>query len=197
MEGKEDHTDDQQEVHEEVRNAVSNKSNNPENQQKRCNSQQHGMSLPIPGRVLFFGIHHCPAGFNRMRSSLLEKCSILYRPPNAAFANIAVTMSNAYQFVFACPKGGHNISLPRKCSNPSLSEVEAMGLVGNEFIACEHAKCGWSGKAAKAKLLRILPFDWIFSPVKSRRSSDKYDRSRKLSADPIHSGPQSLKSDYR
>jgi hypothetical protein len=110
---------------------------------------------------------------------------------------MAVSMSNAYQFVFACPKGGHNISLPRKCSNASLSEVEAMGLVGNEFISCEHAKCGWSGKAAKAKLLRILPFDWIFSPVTSPRSSDKYERASKLSADPNRTGPQTLKSDYR
>jgi len=112
------------------------------------------------------------------------------------FESMGATMSNAYQFVFACPKGGHNISLPRKCSNASLSEIEAMGLVGNEFISCEHSKCGWRGKAAKAKLLRILPFDWIFSPVNSHRSSDKYERSGKLSADPSTSGPQSVKSDY-
>jgi hypothetical protein len=113
------------------------------------------------------------------------------------FENMASIMSNAYQFVFACPKGGHSISLPRKCSNPALSEVEALGLVGNEFIACEYAKCGWRGKAAKAKLLRILPFDWIFSPVNSLRSSAKFERSSKLSADPGVSGPQSAKADYR
>jgi hypothetical protein len=72
-----------------------------------------------------------------------------------------------------------------------------MGLVGNDFIACEHAKCGWRGKAAKAKLLRILPFDWIFSPVTLHKSSDKYERSSKLSGDPDRSGAQTLKSDYR
>ena len=106
-------------------------------------------------------------------------------------------MSNAYQFVFACPKGGHNISLPRKCSNPALSEIEAMGLVGNELISCEHAKCGWRGKAAKAKLLRILPFNWIFSPVNSPKCSDRYERSGKPSGFPGRSGPQTAKSDYR
>jgi hypothetical protein len=110
---------------------------------------------------------------------------------------MAATMSNAYQFVFACPKGGHIISLPRKCSNVSLSEIEAMGLVGKENIICEHAKCGWRGKAAKAKLLRILPFNWIFSPVSLPKSSDKYERSDKLACDPSHPGSQSIKSDYR
>jgi hypothetical protein len=74
-------------------------------------------------------------------------------------------MSKAYRIVFACPKGGHNINLQRKISNPALSENEAMKIFGKEEIACDSPRCGWRGKVSKARLLRILPFDWIFSPV--------------------------------
>jgi len=74
-------------------------------------------------------------------------------------------MNKAYRLVFACPKGGHYINLQRKCFKPSLSEIEAMTLFGDEDISCESPKCGWQGKASKAKILRILPFAWIFSPA--------------------------------
>jgi hypothetical protein len=76
-------------------------------------------------------------------------------------------MNKAYRVVFACPKGGHNINLQRKCSKPSLSEVEAMEMFGDEKIACESPNCGWNGKVSKMRLLRILPFNWIFSPTAS------------------------------
>ena len=75
------------------------------------------------------------------------------------------TMNKAYQLVFACPKGGHNITLQRKCVMPSLSEIDAMKLFGEEEISCESPKCGWHGKVSKTKILRILPFDWIFSAI--------------------------------
>jgi len=86
-------------------------------------------------------------------------------------------MSQAYRIVFACPKGGHNINFQRKHSNLSLSEVEAMKLFGGESLSCESPKCGWRGKASKTKLLRIVPFDWIFSvppgnPDETLRSSE-------------------------
>ena len=74
-------------------------------------------------------------------------------------------MNKAYRFVFVCPKGGHDISLERKCARASLSEVEAMELFVGEKISCASPQCGWRGKASKAKLRRILPFNWIFSPA--------------------------------
>jgi hypothetical protein len=72
-------------------------------------------------------------------------------------------MSQAYRIVFACPKGGHNINLQRKHSNLALSEIDAMKSFGGENLSCESPKCGWRGKASQTKLLRIVPFDWIFS----------------------------------
>jgi hypothetical protein len=74
-------------------------------------------------------------------------------------------MSQAYRIVFACPKDGHNINLQRKYSKPALSEEEAMKIFGKEKISCENPRCGWHGKVAHTRLLRILPFDWIFSPA--------------------------------
>ncbi|HKM89712.1 MAG TPA: hypothetical protein VJX29_03780 [Candidatus Acidoferrales bacterium] len=74
-------------------------------------------------------------------------------------------MNKAYRFVFVCPKGGHDISLERKCSRASLSELEAMELFGGEKISCANPQCGWRGKASKATLRRILPFNWIYSPA--------------------------------
>jgi len=47
----------------------------------------------------------------------------------------------------------------------SLSEAEAKEIFRNEEISCTHPNCGWSGKAYKTKLLRILPFNWVFSPA--------------------------------
>lgn len=73
-------------------------------------------------------------------------------------------MSLAYRIVFECPKG-HNINLQKKCGNASLSETEAMKLFGDEELLCPYASCGWHGKASKAKLRRILPFNWILAPV--------------------------------
>jgi hypothetical protein len=73
-------------------------------------------------------------------------------------------MSLAYQIVFECPNGRHNINLQKKCSS-SLSEAEAMKRFGDEELSCANPHCGWHGKASKTKLLRILPFNWIFSPT--------------------------------
>jgi hypothetical protein len=75
------------------------------------------------------------------------------------------TMSKAYRIVFECPKGGHNINFQRKCSAPSLSDIEAMEMFGDEQISCTNPDCGWHGKASKTKLLRILPFYWVLSPT--------------------------------
>jgi len=72
-------------------------------------------------------------------------------------------MSQAFQIVFECPKGGHQINLQRKCARASLSEHDAVALFGNEKVSCP--KCGWHGKVSMAKLLRILPFNWVFSPA--------------------------------
>jgi hypothetical protein len=77
------------------------------------------------------------------------------------------TMSKAYRVVFECPKGGHTVNLQRKCAKPSLSEVEALELFGDEKISCESPNCGWNGKVSKMRLLRILPFNWVFSPTTS------------------------------
>jgi hypothetical protein len=79
-------------------------------------------------------------------------------------------MSQAYRMVFECPKGTHNINLQKKCTKPSLSETEAMEMFGDEEISCVNPNCGWHGKASKTKLLRILPFNWIFSPATCRAS---------------------------
>jgi len=72
-------------------------------------------------------------------------------------------MSNAYQVVFECPKGGHKVSLQRKSPMPSLSEVEAREIFEGEEISC--ARCGWRGKVSKMRLRQIVPFTWIYSPA--------------------------------
>ena len=74
-------------------------------------------------------------------------------------------MSRAYQIVFRCPKSSHTINLPKKCAKPSLSEDEAIELVGDEEIFCSDPRCRWHGKASKSELLRIVPFNWILSPA--------------------------------
>ncbi len=76
-----------------------------------------------------------------------------------------LVMSQAYRVVFACPKGGHYINFQRKCSKALHSEIEAMEMFGNEQLSCSDPKCTWQGKASKTKLLRIVPFDWVFSPA--------------------------------
>ena len=73
-------------------------------------------------------------------------------------------MSLAYRIVFECPKG-HNINLQKKCGNVSLSEADAMKLFGDEELSCSNANCCWQGKASKARLVRILQFNWILSPA--------------------------------
>jgi hypothetical protein len=55
--------------------------------------------------------------------------------------------------------------LQRKCSKPALSENDAMKIFGEVEITCDSPRCGWHGKVSKTRLLRILPFDWIFSPA--------------------------------
>jgi hypothetical protein len=74
-------------------------------------------------------------------------------------------MSQAYRVVFECPKSGHNINLQKKCAKPSLSEEEAREMFADEKVSCSHPGCEWRGKASQTKLLRILPFKWIFSPA--------------------------------
>jgi hypothetical protein len=74
-------------------------------------------------------------------------------------------MSKAYRVVCECPKGGHNINFQQKCSKASLSDVEAMEMFGDEEISCTNPDCGWHGKVSKTRLLRIMPFNWIFSPA--------------------------------
>jgi hypothetical protein len=66
--------------------------------------------------------------------------------------------------VFECPNG-HSVNLQRKLTKSSLSEDEAGKIFGNEQISCPYPDCGWRGKASKARLLRILPFNWVFSPA--------------------------------
>jgi hypothetical protein len=73
-------------------------------------------------------------------------------------------MSLAYRIVFECPNG-HNINLQKKCGNVSLSEAQAMKLFGDEKLSCPNADCSWHGKASKARLVRLLPFNWILSPA--------------------------------
>jgi len=74
-------------------------------------------------------------------------------------------MSQAYRIVFECPKSHHNINLQRKVSKPNLSDDEAIEMFGEEEISCSNEKCGWHGKASGAKVLRILPFNWLFQPA--------------------------------
>ena len=74
-------------------------------------------------------------------------------------------MSLAYRIVFECPNGRHHINLQKKCNNVSLSEDEAMTMFRDEDLFCTDPHCGWHGKASQTKLLRILPFNWILSPV--------------------------------
>ena len=73
-------------------------------------------------------------------------------------------MSLAYQIVFECPKG-HAINLQKKCTNASLSAAEVIRMFGDEMLSCSKPSCGWRGKASSAKLRRILPFNWVFSPA--------------------------------
>jgi hypothetical protein len=74
------------------------------------------------------------------------------------------SMNKAYRFVLECPKG-HSMHFERKCARESLSQSEAMEIFGNVELSCERLKCGWHGKASKARLLRILPFNWVLSPI--------------------------------
>lgn len=80
------------------------------------------------------------------------------------FRVLVWSMSLAYRLVFECPNG-HNINLQKKCDTVSLSEDQAMKLFGDEELSCLSANCGWHGKASKTRLVRILPFNWIFSPA--------------------------------
>jgi hypothetical protein len=75
------------------------------------------------------------------------------------------SMSLAYRIVFECPSDHHNINLQKKCTTVSLTGNEAMTFFGDEELSCPNPRCGWHGKASKAKLLRILPFNWVLSPA--------------------------------
>jgi hypothetical protein len=59
-------------------------------------------------------------------------------------------MNNAYQVVLGCPECHHGISLPRKSATVAAAEM----------IACS---CGWRGRAGRATLRYVVPFDWIYS----------------------------------
>lgn len=72
------------------------------------------------------------------------------------------SMNNAYRLVFECPSG-HGVNLERKCSKESLSDREAIEMFGEVELSCQKLKCGWHGKASTARLLRILPFNWVLS----------------------------------
>jgi hypothetical protein len=74
-------------------------------------------------------------------------------------------MSKAYRVEFLCPKGTHTINFQRRCSKPSLSETEAMELCADEELSCTRANCGWHGKASSARVVRIIPFDWVLAPA--------------------------------
>lgn len=82
-------------------------------------------------------------------------------PPESQL-NLQCSMSKAYQLVFECPKGGHNVSLQRKSRKTSLSEVEAKEMFEGVEISCGH--CDWHGKVSKMRLRQIVPFDWVYSP---------------------------------
>ena len=75
---------------------------------------------------------------------------------------VIMLVMKAYSVVFECPKGGHNINLQRKLSQPSLSATEAMTMFGNLEISCPDEVCGWHGKASSTKVVQIVPFTWIF-----------------------------------
>jgi len=74
-------------------------------------------------------------------------------------------MSKAYRVEFLCPKGSHTINLQKKMAIASLSEDEAMEMFGDVELSCTRANCGWHGKASNARVIRILPFDWVFAPA--------------------------------
>lgn len=78
---------------------------------------------------------------------------------------LLLVVNRAYQIVFKCPKGRHNINLQKRCAKSSLSEIEAMQMFGNEEISCSDPSCRWHGKASKSEVLRIVPFNWILSPA--------------------------------
>jgi hypothetical protein len=95
--------------------------------------------------------------------AMLETCRVIFwsrqRP-----GVLLWFMSLAYRIVFTCPNG-HNINLQKKCDIVSLSEDVATKMFGNEQLSCLNGGCGWHGKASDARLIRILPFNWILSPV--------------------------------
>jgi hypothetical protein len=74
-------------------------------------------------------------------------------------------MNQAYRIVFECPCSHHNINFQRKLSKSSLSDEEALEMFGHEEISCTSEKCGWRGRASSARILRILPFIWVFQPA--------------------------------
>ena len=61
-------------------------------------------------------------------------------------------MSKAYRVVFECPKGGHNINLQRKCTKPSLSEIEAMEMFENAGHHLHQSSLRLAGKSIEDKI---------------------------------------------
>jgi hypothetical protein len=73
-------------------------------------------------------------------------------------------MSNAYRFVLECPNG-HDINSQRKCAKESLSDIEALEMFGDVEVSCQKINCGWRGKASETRLLQVVPFNWVLSPI--------------------------------
>ena len=94
----------------------------------------------------------------------VAKAPTAHLPHARDFRMLEWFMSLAYRIVFECPNG-HQINLQKVCPNVSLTEDEAMTLFGAEDLSCAKADCGWHGKASKARILRLLPFNWILAPA--------------------------------
>jgi len=60
------------------------------------------------------------------------------------------SMNNSYHLLLECPKCRGNISV--KSKTPTIPSADQ--------IACA---CGWKGRATRTRLLRALPFNWIYS----------------------------------
>jgi len=81
-----------------------------------------------------------------------------------AGSHIAITLADAaggtdvLAVHAGLPPGVTHVFGGRSGNRSAISERAAQG-------TCTHSNCGWSGKACNTKLLRILPFNWVFSPT--------------------------------
>jgi len=79
-----------------------------------------------------------------------ERTSAALQSPMGLPRSYNHSMNNSYHLVLECPKCHGNISLKSKTATPP----------SREEIACA---CEWKGRAAQTRLLRALPFNWIYS----------------------------------